>query len=88
MSELYKAFDAEAVYFITFTLIERIQLFTIQEFAAILVDLLKYCVRNKGLSIYGYSILPRDVHLIVQSHKNPLGLIFRDLKKFTSSEII
>jgi len=41
MSERYKAFDAEAPYFITFTLVEWIQLFAIQEFVAIVVDSLK-----------------------------------------------
>jgi REP element-mobilizing transposase RayT len=88
MSERYKAFDAEAPYFITFTMVEWIPLLEISEFATILIDSLKFCVRNKGLSIYGYCIMPSHVHLIVQSHKNPLGSTFRDLKKFTSSEII
>jgi len=35
MSERYKAIDAEAPYFTTFTLIEWIHLFAIQKFAAI-----------------------------------------------------
>jgi putative transposase len=88
MSERYKAFDAEAPYFITFTLVEWIQLFTIQQFAAIVVDSLKFCVQNKGLLIYGYCIMPSHVHLIVQSKKDLLGSIIRDFKKFTAAEIV
>jgi putative transposase len=88
MSERYKAFDPEAPYFITFTLVEWIPLFTNQQFATIVVDSLKYCVQNKGLLIYGYCIMPSHVHLIVQSHKNPLGSIIRDFKKFTADEIV
>ena len=88
MSERYKAFEAEAPYFITFTLVEWIHLFDIQEFATILVDSIKYCVQNKGLLLFGYCIMPSHVHLIVQSQTNPLGSTIRDLKKFTSSEII
>ncbi|MDO9257159.1 MAG: transposase [Bacteroidales bacterium] len=86
MSERYKAFDPEAPYFITFTLVEWIPLFTNQQFATIVVDSLKFCVQNKGLLIYGYCIMPSHVHLIVQSHKNPLGSIIRDFKKFTADE--
>jgi len=47
MSERYKAFDAEAPYFITFTLVEWIHLFDIPEFATILVDSLKYAFKQK-----------------------------------------
>jgi putative transposase len=73
MSERYKAFDAEAPYFIAFTLVEWLHLFDIQEFAAILVDSLKFCVQNRGLLIFGYCILPSHVHLIVQSHTHQLA---------------
>lgn len=88
MSERYKAFDPDAPYFITFTLVEWIQLFDIHQFATIVVDSLKFCVQNKGLLIYGYCIMPSHVHLIVQSPKNPLGSIIRDFKKYTAYEIV
>ena len=88
MSERYKAFEAEAPYFITFTLVDWIPLLEIQEFATILIESLKFCVQNKGLLIFGYCIMPGHVHLIVQSRLNPLGSIIRDLKKYTSAEII
>jgi REP element-mobilizing transposase RayT len=53
-----------------------------------IVDSLKYCVQNKGMLIYGYSIMPSHAHLIVQSHKNPLGSTIRDFTKFTAAEIV
>ncbi len=88
MSERYKAFEAEAPYFITFTLVDWIPLLEIQEFATILIESLKFCVQNKGLLIFGYCIMPGHVHLIVQSRINPFGSVIRDLKKYTSAEII
>ena len=88
MSERYKAFEAEAPYFITFTLVEWIPLLEIQNLATIIIDSLKFCIQNKGLSIFGYCIMPSHVHLIVQSHKNPLGSTIRDFKKFTAAEIV
>jgi len=32
--------------------------------------------------------MPGHAHLIVQSHKNPLGSTIRDFKKFTAAEIV
>jgi putative transposase len=87
MSEQYKAFDAEAPYFITFTLVEWIPLLNIPEFASMLIDSLKFCVQNKGISIFGYCIMPSHVHLIVKSELYPLGSVIRDIKKFTASQI-
>jgi putative transposase len=88
MSEKYKAFEPGAPYFITLTIVDWIHLFAQEEFACILIDSLKYCVVNKGLSIFGYCIMPSHVHLIVQSHKIPLGAVIRDLKKYTTFRIL
>lgn len=88
MSERYTTFQAEAPYFVTFTLVEWIPLLGIPEFVSLIVDSLNYCVQNKGLLIYGYCIMPSHMHLIVQSHKNPLGSIIRDYMKFTAAEIV
>ncbi|NVO19526.1 MAG: transposase [Bacteroidetes bacterium] len=87
MSEKYKASEPDSPYFITFTIVEWIHLFDIEEFASIIVESLKYCISYKSLSIYGYCIMPSHVHLIVQSHVNPLGNVIRDLKKYTSTQI-
>ena len=87
MSEQYKVFDAEAPYFITFTLVEWIPLLNIPEFASILISSLKFCVQNKGLLIFGYCIMPSHVHLIVKSELYSLGSVIRDFKKFTASKI-
>jgi REP element-mobilizing transposase RayT len=87
MSDQYKAFDAQAAYFITFTLVGWIPLLNIPEFASILIDSLKFCVRSKGLLIFGYCIMPSHAHMIVKSELILLGSIVRDLKKFTASQI-
>ena len=87
MSEQYKAFDAEAPYFITFTLVDWIPLLTKPEFASILIDSLKFCVQNKGLLIFGYCLMPSHAHLIVKSELFPLGSVIRDVKKFTTTQI-
>lgn len=48
MYERHKSFDAEAPYFTKFTLVERIHLFDIREFAAKRVDSLNFGIQNKN----------------------------------------
>jgi len=67
--------------------VEWLPLFAVQEFATCIVKSLKHCVANKGLMIYGYCIMPTHIHLIVQSHTNPLVSVIRDFKKFTYAKI-
>lgn len=67
MSEKYKIFDDQLPYFITFTIVRWIDLFTRNEYRKIILDSLKYCQKNKGLIIYSYCIMTNHLHLIVKS---------------------
>jgi len=87
MSEKYKVFDSNNVYFITFTLVEWIRLFHIPAYVGIIVDSIKFCQENKGLGLFGYCIMPSHIHLIARSEKQPLGAVVRDIKKFTAYQI-
>ncbi len=88
MSEKYKVFEPDAPYFTTLTLVEWLPLFAETEFANIMTGSIQHCIANKGLLLFAYCIMPSHVHLIVQSPVHPLGSTFRDLKKYTSSQII
>jgi len=88
MSEKYKIFDETKAYFITFTLVEWVKLFDNNNFTIIVIDSIKFCQKEKGLELFGYCIMPSHVHLIVRSTKIKLSNIIRDIKKFTSAEII
>ena len=55
----------------------------------LIIDTIKYYQVNKGLIVYGYSIMPNHVHMIVQVvDKFNLSEILRDLKKFTVRAIV
>ncbi len=88
MSEKYKIFDPDKPYFVTFTVVDWIELFCIDKYADIVVNTLKFCQVNKGLELYGYCIMPSHVHLIARSPNNPLGSVVRDVKKYTAVMII
>ena len=50
----YKITDQHATYFLTFTIVDWIDLFTRPTCKAIVVEALKYAQAQKGLVIYAY----------------------------------
>lgn len=89
MSRKYKIRDQRAIYFVTFTVIQWLDVFTRQAYRDIFLDSLKYCQQHKGLQLYAYCIMSNHVHMIISRSDVPdlMGLI-RDIKKYTSVQII
>jgi putative transposase len=87
MSTKYKFGDQERLYFISFAVINWIDLFIRNEYKDILLDSWRHCQQNKGLEIYGWCIMTSHVHLIIGSHGDKLEDIMRDMKKHTSAAL-
>jgi putative transposase len=76
-------------YFLTFTIVDWIDVFTRKEYKLIIVDSLNYCISEKGLRLYAWVIMSNHIHLIAQAKEGyVLSHIIRDFKKFTSKKII
>ena len=89
MSRKFKIRDQEAVHFVTFTVIQWLDIFIRPEYGDIFLDSIRYCQKNKGLEVYGYCIMSSHVHMIIARHgSQPLEHVIRDIKKFTSFKII
>ncbi len=88
MSEKYKVGESAIPHFMTITVIDWVDLFTRQEFRDILIESLKYCIENRGLSLHAYCIMSNHIHLIASSQNNDLNFIIRDFKKYTSKQLI
>lgn len=86
----YKITDQHGLYFLSFTVVGWVDVFTRKETKQIIIDSIKHCCDNKGLLIYGYVIMTNHLHLIARANDPEIGLseIIRDFKKFTSKEII
>jgi putative transposase len=85
----YKIRDQDQLYFVTFTVIRWLDVFTRKEYRDIFMDSLRYCQQYKGLDLYAYCIMTNHVHMIVgRRGKPPLEGIIRDIKKYTSVKII
>ncbi len=89
MDKGYKIRNNDGIYFLTFTIVEWVDVFTRNDYSDIIVESLKYCQQHKGLIIYSWCIMSNHVHLIVASKEGfNLSDTIRDFKKFTSKEIL
>jgi len=84
----YAIRDQNSFYFVTFTIINWIDLFIRNEYREILVNSLNYCHGNKGLNIHAYCIMTSHLHLILSANEGySLSDIIRDFKRHTSSTL-
>lgn len=87
MSERYK-FTHDDPHFITFAVVGWVDVFTRRSYAEFFLESLAYCQKQKGLQLYDVVVMPNHVHLIARSANGTLGGIMRDLKTFTSKELV
>ncbi|MEO6130901.1 MAG: transposase [Saprospiraceae bacterium] len=86
----YRITDQYATYFMTFTIVGWVDLFTRKACVQILIDSFKYCQEKKGLILYAYVIMGSHLHIIAAAREGTSGLsaIVRDFKRYTSKQII
>ena len=87
MSTKYKFSDQDQLYFVSFAVVNWIDLFIRNEYKQIILDSWRHCQANKGLEIYGWCIMTSHVHMIIGSNQNKLEDIMRDMKRHTSEEL-
>lgn len=89
MSRNYKFNNPTAAYFVSFAVVEWLDVFTKNEYKNILVDSLHFCQKEKGMEIYAWCIMTNHVHLIFRSIKGQKPeLLLGDFKRFTSKAIV
>ncbi len=89
MSRNYKFHNPEGVYFVSFAVVEWLDVFTRNEYKDIVLESLQYCQQHKGMEIYAWSIMTNHVHLIFRSmHGQKPELLLGDFKRFTSKAIV
>jgi putative transposase len=88
MSELRKA-NTDLAYFLTFTIVGWIDVFTRKEISEIIIERLKIARREHSVAIYAYVIMPSHIHLIAQKKDDKLlSEWVGDFKSITAKDII
>ncbi|MCW2462592.1 REP element-mobilizing transposase RayT [Elizabethkingia anophelis] len=67
MSSKYKATEITQTYFITMTTVGWIDIFTRLNQKYIIINALKYCQENKGLTIFAYCLMHSHLHLLCRA---------------------
>ena len=89
MSRNYKFKNPEGVYFVSFAVVEWIDVFTRTEYKNIILDSLRYCQKSKGMEIFAWCIMTNHVHLVFRSVEDQKPeLLLGDFKRFTSKAVI
>ena len=84
----YKIKNKKEIHFLSFAVVEWVDVFTRRQYKDIVVESLRYCQLEKGLLIHAWCLMSNHMHLIVSSKTNDLSDIIRDFKKFTAKKII
>ncbi|MBB6610622.1 transposase [Pontibacter sp. Tf4] len=87
MSRKYKFHNKGGLYFVSFAVVYWIDVFTREEYFAVLTDSLDYCRKNKGMEIYAWCIMPSHVHLIFRAKDNNPSVLLKELKTYTSKQL-
>ncbi len=85
----YFIVEQHAPYYVTFTVVDWVDVFTRMRYRQIVVDSLNYCIKEKGLIVWGWCLMSNHMHAILQAKEGrSLSNIIRDFKKFTSKAIV
>ena len=86
MSRKYKFHDNDKLYFISFAVVNWIDVFIRDEYKETIIESWKYCQQNKGLQIYGWCIITSHVHMIIGTTGKKLDEIVGEMKSYTSTQ--
>lgn len=84
----YKIRNQHGLYFMTFTVVDWVDLFSRKIYRDILIKNMQYCRQHKGLRLGAYVMMSNHLHVIWQSLQTDLSAILRDFKSFGTKEFI
>lgn len=75
-------------HFMTFTVVDWVDVFSRQKYRDVLLDSFTFCRKEKGMLLHGYVIMSNHVHVLMASKNQKLSDLVRDFKKFTAKTIL
>ncbi|HEY5511557.1 MAG TPA: transposase [Prolixibacteraceae bacterium] len=88
-ADSYIIHDQHAVRFLTFTIVEWIDVFSRASYKIEIANSLEYCRKHKGLKLYAFCLMSNHIHLVCRTEEPILMTDFiRDFKKHTAKIIL
>jgi REP element-mobilizing transposase RayT len=88
MKDGYQIRDQSLPHFLTFTVVDWVDIFSRKIYKDIVIESLDFCQKNKGLIVHGYVIMSNHIHVIFQAESGNLSDLIRDFKVFTAKKIL
>jgi REP element-mobilizing transposase RayT len=88
MSTGYQIKEQGELHYLTFQVVNWVDLFTRPVYRDIVLDSFKYAIEHKGFQLFAYVVMSNHVHLVAQSSTGDLSGTIRDIKKYTSKRIV
>jgi putative transposase len=88
VSSKYKVGEDAMPHFVTFTVVGWIDVFSREVYKEKMLASLNFCIQEKGLVVHAWIIMTNHVHLIISTSDNKIADIVRDIKKYTSRQLI
>lgn len=89
MANGYQIRNQESIYFMTFQIVDWVDIFTRLDYKEIVIESFQYCIDNKGLELFAYVIMTNHIHVIVNAKPGfSISNIIRDFKKYTANQIL
>jgi REP element-mobilizing transposase RayT len=84
----YQIRDQSKPHFMTFTVVDWIDVFSRKIYRDSVIESLKYCQKEKGLILCGYVIMSNHIHIIMQRESGSLSDLLKDFKTFTAKQTL
>lgn len=84
----YKIRNQKEIHFISFAVVDWVDVFTRKQYRDIVLDSLSFCQEWKALRLHGWCVMSNHLHLLASSGIFDLSGTLRDFKKFTGKKII
>ena len=63
----YKIRNNEGIHFVTFAVVEWVDVFTRKEYRDIVLDSIGYCQKEKGLILCGWCLMSNHIHMVISA---------------------
>jgi REP element-mobilizing transposase RayT len=88
MAEAYQLANQGGAYYVTFQVVDWMDVFSRKMYRDIIIECIKFCRKEKGMELFAYVIMSNHIHLIMRSKHERISDLIRDFKKYTAKNII
>lgn len=88
MSRKYKFHNKEGLYFVSFAVVNWIDVFIRPTYGEILLESFTYCRNNLGMEVFCWCIMPSHVHLIFRTNEKSPQMVLGRFKEHTSKQLV